>query len=36
MVQWLRDRDDNRLAKIAAANRGYVDKEKEIVRMYTD
>ena len=36
MVQWLRDRDDNRLAKIAAANRRYVDKEKEIVRMYTD
>jgi hypothetical protein len=35
MVQWLRDRDDARLKKIAAANLRHTDKEQEIVRLYT-
>ena len=35
MVQWLRDRDDTRLKKIAAAHLQYVDKEGEVVRLYT-
>ena len=35
MPQWLRDRDDTRLKKISAAHFRYVDKEQEIVRLYT-
>jgi hypothetical protein len=34
MVQWLQDRDDARLKKIAAANLRHTDKEQEIVRLY--
>ena len=35
MIQWLRDRDDARLKKIASAHLRHADKEKEIVRLYT-
>src|SRR5206468_1123217 len=35
MPQWLQDRDDARLKRIAAANLKHADKEQEIVRLYT-
>ncbi len=35
MSQWLQDRDDARLKKIAAANLRHIDKQQEIVRLYT-
>jgi len=35
MTQWLRDRDDARLKKIASAHLRHADKEGEIVRLYT-
>jgi len=35
MAQWLQDRDDARLKKIAAANLKHTDKQQEIVRLYT-
>ena len=35
MPQWLRDRDDARLKKIASAHLRHADKEGEIVRLYT-
>src|SRR5438445_6001079 len=35
MTQWLQDRDDARLNKIAVANLRHVDKEQEVIRMYT-
>jgi hypothetical protein len=35
MVQWLRERDDARLKKIAAAHSRCIDKEPEIIRLYT-
>jgi len=35
MVQWLRDRDNTRLKKIASAHLRHTDKEGEIVRLYT-
>jgi hypothetical protein len=35
MAQWLQERDDARLKKIAAANLKHADKQQEIVRLYT-
>src|SRR5437870_10283212 len=35
MTQWLQNRDDARLKKIAVANLKHTDKEQEIIQLHT-